>query len=328
MNLVKSPAKGLVPAVITATLIALSVTPGTPVRCTSSFSAAPETSVTGGAPGWVDGSATVFGDDALPHALASAIAVTTATKIRVRIALPPWCGSRTFPRAPRGSREPARSYPNRMNPNPPWIARRKGTPVRRRGVQLTWQSSVRLSVARATCPRGDFRRGRHMQIRGGVRSIAVVVVAGGMLASPLALPASAALTPSVACAKLTTKLVGSTATSVLTGCTPAALKAGGTAVTLKTPPPGSKKGQLGSKITWKGGKGTTTSAATFTVEKNRGNCPAGTTRILSSGSVKSVTGAAKQVIKVGEPVTATVCAYVSGPKAGQTSLAPGTKYKL
>ena len=145
---------------------------------------------------------------------------------------------------------------------------------------------------------------------------------------PLASPASAALKPSVACGKLTTKLVGTTATSVLSQCTPAALSAGGTSVTLKTPPPGSQQGQLGSKITWKGGKGTTTTAAKFVLQKTRGTCPAGTTRITTSGSVKIVTGAAKKIIKVGEPVTATVCAYVSGPKKGQTMLAPGTKYKL
>ena len=132
----------------------------------------------------------------------------------------------------------------------------------------------------------------------------------------------------MACGKLTTKLVGTTATSTLSQCTPAGLSAGGVAVTLKTPPPGSQQGSLGSKITWKGGKGTTTTAAKFTLQKTRGTCPAGTTRILTKGSVKVVTGAAKKIIKVGEPVTATVCAYVSGPKKGQTMLAPGTKYKL
>src|ERR1700759_5437151 len=85
---VKSPANGLVPAVITATLISLSVTPGTPGGGTFSFKAAPDTSVTGGAPGCVDGSATGFGDDALLHALANRIATTTARTTRVRIALP------------------------------------------------------------------------------------------------------------------------------------------------------------------------------------------------------------------------------------------------
>ena len=114
----------------------------------------------------------------------------------------------------------------------------------------------------------------------------------------------------------------------LSQCTPAALSAGGVAVTLKTPPPGSQQGSLGSKITWKGGKRRTTTAAKFTLQKTRGTCPAGTTRILTKGSVKVVTGAAKKIIKVAEPVAATVCAFVSGPKKGQTMLAPGTKYKL
>jgi hypothetical protein len=151
------------------------------------------------------------------------------------------------------------------------------------------------------------------------------------LAVPLLTPApvSAALKPSVACGALTNKLVGSTATSVLSKCTPAALSAGGSAVTLKTPPPGSQQGSLGTKITWKGGKGTTTTAAKFTVQKTRGACPTGTSRItVGPGTVKIVTGAAAKIIKVGEPVTATVCAFISGPKKGQVQLAPGTKYML
>jgi hypothetical protein len=146
---------------------------------------------------------------------------------------------------------------------------------------------------------------------------------------PLATPASAALKQSVACSTLSSsKLSGGKSTSVLSKCTPAALSAGGTTLTLKTPPPGSQKGTVGSKITWKGGKGTTTVAANFALVKKPGNCPTGTTRITATGSVKIVTGAAKATIKVGEPFTATVCSFVSGPKAGQTVLAPGTKYKL
>ena len=56
--------------------------------------------------------------------------------------------------------------------------------------------------------------------------------------------------------------------------------------------------------------------------------PGGHDSNSTKGSVKVVTGAAKKIIKVGEPVAATVCAFVSGPKKGQTMLAPGTKYKL
>ncbi len=167
-----------------------------------------------------------------------------------------------------------------------------------------------------------------MRARAGSAAVAVAIAAGGLVAIPLAMPASSALKQSVACGKLQNKLVAGKSTSTLSNCTPAALKAGATSVTLKTPPPGSQSGTVGSKLTWKGGKGTTTLAVKFVLQKQRGNCPAGTTRIKATGTVKIVTGAAKSIIKVGEPFTATVCAFVSGPKAGQTQLAPGTKYKL
>ena len=170
-----------------------------------------------------------------------------------------------------------------------------------------------------------------MRVSVRIRVLAGAATAAMALAIPLTtpVPASAALKPSVACGAITDKLVGTTATSVLSKCTPAALSAGGTAVTLKTPPPGSKKGSLGTKITWKGGQGTTTTAATFTLQPTRGSCPVGMTRItVGPGSVKIVSGAAAKIIKVGEPVSATICAFVSGPKKGQIKLAPGTKYML
>jgi hypothetical protein len=171
-------------------------------------------------------------------------------------------------------------------------------------------------------------KGQDMRVSIRARALALALVAAGCVALPLAAPSGAALTPSVACSKLSSKVVASKATTLLTQCTPAALAAGGVSVIAKTPPPGSQKGTLGVKITWNNGKGTTTMAATFVVQQLRGNCPVGTTRITSKGSVKIVTGAAAKIIKVGEPVTAAVCSYLSGPKAGTTSLAPGTKYKL
>ena len=167
-----------------------------------------------------------------------------------------------------------------------------------------------------------------MRIPVRARAAAVAVAVGGLLVTSFAMPASAALTPSVACGKLSATTVKGKTTTQITQCTPAALKAGGVSVIAKTPPVGSKKGQLGLVITWNGGKGKTTMAAGFTVQKTPGNCPAGATRITSAGSVKSSTGAAKAIIKVGEPVTATVCSFLSGPKSGQNALAPGTKYKL
>lgn len=166
-------------------------------------------------------------------------------------------------------------------------------------------------------------------IRGRAASaaVAVAIAAGGLVAIPLAMPASSALKQSVECSKLASVLVAGKSTSTLSGCTPAALKAGATSVTV-APPAGSQSGTVGSKLTWKGGKGTTTLVVKFVLQKQRGNCPAGTTRINATGTVKIVTGAAKSIIKVGEPFTATVCAFVSGPNAGKTQLAPGTKYKL
>jgi hypothetical protein len=151
-----------------------------------------------------------------------------------------------------------------------------------------------------------------------------------MLTAPLALPASALLPSTVTCAKVTSGVVksGGAAASTFATCTPTSLKLGGTGSTTKTPPAGSSSGSVGFKITWKGGKGTTTAAITFQKQKTIGKCPKTYSRLAVKGTVKAATGAAKAISKVGEPVTASQCVLASGPKAGTSMLEPGTKFKL
>ena len=159
------------------------------------------------------------------------------------------------------------------------------------------------------------------------RGAALAVASLALLAVPFATPASA-LTSSVACAKEGSTLKNGKATSTFSQCTPAALSAGGTGVSPKTPPPGTKKGQIALTITWKGGKGTTTVAFGFTTLATRGKCQTGTSRLKATGTVKSATGAAAKITKKGEPVSASVCVYTSGAKLGQSNVEPGTKFKL
>jgi len=164
------------------------------------------------------------------------------------------------------------------------------------------------------------------------RALVLAVTAGAMLTAPLALPASALLASTVTCAKVNSGVVknGGAAASTFATCTPAALKLGGTGSTTKTPPAGSSSGSVGFKITWKGGKGTTTAAIKFAVQKTLGKCPAagGYKRLSVSGSVKVATGAAASITKVGQAVTASQCVIISGAKAGTSMLEPGTKFKL
>jgi hypothetical protein len=145
---------------------------------------------------------------------------------------------------------------------------------------------------------------------------------------PFAAPASAAGTSHVTCAKVTSGKLTKTgaAASVFASCTPAALKSGKGSTT-KTPPKGSTKGQVGFKVTWDGGKGTTTAAISFN-KTTQGKCPSGYTRLAVKGTVKAATGAAKAITKVGEPVTASQCVVGSGANAGKSMLEPGTKFKL
>jgi hypothetical protein len=165
-----------------------------------------------------------------------------------------------------------------------------------------------------------------------VGALAIALAAGTALVAPLALPASAAGVAHVTCAKVSSPpLKGSAATSTFATCTPAAFKLGGKGGTTKSPPPGSASGQVGFKVTWNGGMGTTTAAISFKPAAGLGKCPktGGFTRLTIKGTVKVVTGKAKSTIKVGEPVTASQCVVVkAGPTAGKSQLEPGTKFKL
>ena len=163
------------------------------------------------------------------------------------------------------------------------------------------------------------------------RAFALAVSAVAALSVPFAAPASAALASSVTCAKVSSgPLKAGKASSTFATCTPAALTLGGSGSTTKTPPPGTPSGSVGFQVTWKGGKGTTTAAIKFTVQKTLGKCPAtgGYKRLAVVGTVKVATGAAKTITKVGEPVTASQCVVLAGANAGQSSLEPGTKFKL
>ena len=153
----------------------------------------------------------------------------------------------------------------------------------------------------------------------------MVAASAALLAVPFAAPASA-LTSSVSCKTEGSSLKGGKAISTFAGCT-TALK-GGTGLSPKTPPAGTKKGQLSLVITWNGGTGKTTVAFGFATQTKPLKCKGGSSRVLVSGKVLSATGAAKAITKAGEPVTATSCVYASGPKVGQSYVYPGTTFKL
>lgn len=165
-------------------------------------------------------------------------------------------------------------------------------------------------------------------------AVAVAVAAASALAMPLALPASAAaLKQTVACAKLssstTLNLVKGTGTvsSSFLACTPKGLAAGGSG---KVTVPVSKiAGTLTTKITWKGGKGTTTVTEKFTTQKTIGKCPAGTKYwTLITGTTKGSTGAAAKLIKKGEPISGSVCTKAPSATKYVSTLLKGTKFKI
>jgi hypothetical protein len=162
------------------------------------------------------------------------------------------------------------------------------------------------------------------------RAAVLALATGVALIAPLALPASAALKSTAACKNVSSPPSAAKKASTFSGCTPAALKAGATGGLVKTPPAGSKKGQLGFTVIWKGGMGKTVAAVSFTVlpPAKKGNCKAGTARVLIVGTVKSGTGKVAKIIKKGEPISAATCVIISGAKSGSSSLAPGTTFKL
>ncbi len=160
------------------------------------------------------------------------------------------------------------------------------------------------------------------------RALVLTVAAGAMVGGSLAMPASAALAPSVACAKVNAPpLKGGKLASTFASCTPATLAAGGSS--LVTPGTGQTSGKLVMTVTWKNGKGTTKATVKYAPNKTKGKCTGATSRVTITGSVISATGAAAKITKKGEPLTGSVCAITAaGPKQGQTSIEPGTKFKL
>ena len=172
-----------------------------------------------------------------------------------------------------------------------------------------------------------------MSILKRTRGLALVVGGAALLAAPLALPASAAPAPHIACAKLSSttavnlsKGTGTVSSSFLT-CTPTALSAGGTSKV--TVPISKLSGTITSKITWKNGKGTTTVNEKFTTQKTIGKCPAGTKyRTIVTGTTKGSTGAAAKIIKAGEPISAQVCTKAASSTKYVSTLLKGTKFKL
>jgi hypothetical protein len=146
------------------------------------------------------------------------------------------------------------------------------------------------------------------------------------MALPLAVPASAA--QSATCKALATAVKSGKITATFGKCTPAQLAAGGTA-TFTQAPAGTTKGTLKLTMTWKNGKGKTLALVKFQQAKTKGKCATGQSRYTVNGTVsKGGTGVAATIIKTGETLTSSTCAYTSGPKTGQSNLEPGTAFKL
>ena len=168
--------------------------------------------------------------------------------------------------------------------------------------------------------------------RAGSFIIAVAMGTAGLVV-PFVTPAGAAPKPHVVCGKIaatttlnTVKGTGTTATT-WSLCTPTALKAGGTSKV--TVPINKLTGNLTSKITWKNGKGTTTVTMKYTTQQTKSGCPAGTAyRTKITGVTKASTGAAKSIVKVGEPITAEVCTKTASTTKYVSTLKPGTKFKI
>ena len=158
-------------------------------------------------------------------------------------------------------------------------------------------------------------------------ALAIALATGITVGVPLALPAGAALKPSVTCSKLTAGFVGKVLKTTISQCTPAALAKGGPSAS-GTSKSGPTSGKTVMTITWAGGKGTTKSVVNYKPAKGNGKCASPSTRVAVTGSVSSATGAAAAITKKGEPLTISICAITSGPKLGSSSLEPGTKLKL
>jgi hypothetical protein len=172
-----------------------------------------------------------------------------------------------------------------------------------------------------------------MNISVRTRALALAVSAGLLVAVPLGVPASAALKPSTVCSKLSSSVAinltakTGTVSSTFLSCGTGVLKAGGSSKV--TTPVAKLTGSLTTKITWKGGKGTTTATEKFASQKTLGKCPKGTKyRTLVTGTTKASTGAAAAVVKVGEPISGEICTTVVSPTKYVSTLLKGTAFKL
>jgi hypothetical protein len=152
-----------------------------------------------------------------------------------------------------------------------------------------------------------------------IRLFAVAIAVGSLTAIPLSSPTTAAAGAS--CSKLVSpppvSVKGvSMSNSTVSGCLPTAATGGSgkSATNLKT---------LISTTTWAGGKGTTIVKVAYKPTSSKGKCPAGTSHILSTGTVTGGTGAAAKVILKGQKVNASVCVNT---KTSAATLEPGTKY--
>ena len=150
-----------------------------------------------------------------------------------------------------------------------------------------------------------------------VRTLAVALAVGSLIAIPLTGSSSAATPVTCLNPKSVTNIKTFTSTITLTSCTNAAATGGkGTAVdNFKV-----LTKQL-VKITWNK-TGTTTLTITKGVTPKVNKCPKGQVEFDESGAVTGGTGAALKGIPKGSPYSESVCANTT---TGATTMRPGTK---
>src|SRR5690349_996551 len=155
------------------------------------------------------------------------------------------------------------------------------------------------------------------------RAAVMSIVAGAVLAVPMALPGGSALPQPGSCSKITTKKVGTKINITVSGCKPLAAT-GGSGKGTTSAGSGKLSGSTINTITWATKHGTSKMAIKFS-QTTQGKCKAGTVRLKITGKVVSSTGAASKVIKPNQPVTAFVCVNTT---TAASSLEPGTLEKF
>jgi hypothetical protein len=152
-----------------------------------------------------------------------------------------------------------------------------------------------------------------------------MLMAGIAIAFPLvgafAYAGTAAAATGVTCTKLTGTISGSGSVKVtISGCNDKANTGGGGTET-------SSETATTGKITWKGGKGTTSFKDINSTPVSSGTCPSTDIEEETVTTVSTGTGAAKASIKKGWTSESYVC-YNPNATKNQLSLAPGTKYLI